>query len=61
VVRNENITLWVIWFGVKNNTLETQMRNCATPGRFFAARNQTDLQNTFRQIADQISQLRITN
>lgn len=61
VVRNENITLWVIWFGVKNNTIETQMRNCATPGRFFAARNQVDLQNTFRQIADQISQLRITN
>lgn len=59
-IRNENITLWVIWFGQNNRSIEGLMTSCATQGRFFAARNSADLQNTFRQIADQISQLRIT-
>lgn len=59
-VKNKNITLWVIWFGASNTTIEGLMQSCATPGRYFAARNSTDLQNTFRSIADQISQLRLT-
>ncbi|MEG3179940.1 TadE/TadG family type IV pilus assembly protein [Sphingomonas sp. LT1P40] len=59
-VKNKNITLWVIWFGASNSTIETMMTSCATSGRFFAARNSTDLQNTFKSIADQISQLRLT-
>jgi Flp pilus assembly protein TadG len=59
-VRNKNITLWVIWFGVSNPTIETQLTACATPGRFFSARNSVQLQQTFRSIADQISQLRLT-
>jgi hypothetical protein len=36
------------------------MSNCASSGRYFAARNAADLQNTFKQIADQISALRLT-
>ena len=59
-VKNKNITLWVIWFGAESATIEGMMQNCATPGRYFAARNSADLQNTFRSIADQISQLRLT-
>lgn len=59
-VKNKNITLWVIWFGASSTTIEGMMQSCATPGRYFAARNATDLQNTFRSIADQISQLRLT-
>lgn len=59
-VKNKNITLWVIWFGASNATIEGMMTNCATPGRFFAARNAGDLQSTFKSIADQISQLRLT-
>ena len=59
-VKNKNITLWVIWFGAESTTIEGMMQNCATPGRYFAARNSADLQNTFRSIADQISQLRLT-
>lgn len=59
-VKNKNITLWVIWFGVNQAAIETRMRNCATPGKFFAARNQADLQTTFASIANQISQLRLT-
>jgi Flp pilus assembly protein TadG len=59
-VKNKNITLWVIWFGTANSTIEDMLENCATSGRFFTARNSTDLQTTFRSIADQISQLRLT-
>ena len=59
-VKNKNITLWVIWFGAESTTIEGMMQSCATPGRYFAARNSTDLQNTFKSIADQISQLRLT-
>lgn len=59
-VKNKNITLWVIWFGASNTTIEGMLNTCATPGRFFTARNATDLQNTFKSIADQISQLRLT-
>lgn len=59
-VKNKNITLWVIWFGEKNTHIETSMKACASPDRFFSARNSADLQKTFRSIADQISQLRLT-
>jgi Flp pilus assembly protein TadG len=59
-VKNKNITLWVIWFGASNTTIEGMLTNCATSGRFFAARNSADLQNTFKSIADQISALRLT-
>ena len=59
-VKNKNITLWVIWFGASSPTIEGMMQSCATTGRYFAARNSADLQNTFKSIADQISQLRLT-
>jgi Flp pilus assembly protein TadG len=59
-VRNKNITLWVIWFGEKKAYIEGAMKACASPDRFFSARNSTELQKTFRSIADQISQLRLT-
>lgn len=59
-VRNKNITLWVVWFGESKPWLETRLQGCATPGRFFTARNGADLQTRFRTIANQISQLRLT-
>lgn len=60
-VKNKNITLWVISFGSGSNaTTETRLSNCATPGRYFTARDSAALQQTFRSIADQISQLRLT-
>lgn len=59
-VRNKNITLWVIWFGENLPTIENNLSKCATPGRFFAARKSDELQDTFRSIANQISQLRLT-
>jgi Flp pilus assembly protein TadG len=60
-VKNKNITLWVISFGSgSNSTTETRLENCATSGRYFVARDSATLQSTFRSIADQISQLRLT-
>lgn len=59
-VKNMNITLWVISFGNGSNTdTEDRLERCASPGRSFTARDSATLQNTFRSIADQISQLRL--
>ncbi len=61
VVKNQNITLWVISFGSGSNaTTENRLSQCASSGRFFTARDSVALQNTFKTIADQISQLRLT-
>lgn len=61
-IRNmPNTTLWVIWFGASNTTIENQLRGCASTDRFFSARNSSQLQSTFRDIANQISQLRLTS
>lgn len=60
-VKNKNITLWVVWFGASNAGIEGRMRTCASQGRFFTARNSAALQQTFRSIANQISQLRLTS
>lgn len=59
-VKNKNVTLWVIWFGASNTTIENMLKTCATPGRYFAARDQAGLQQTFQSIANEISQLRLT-
>jgi Flp pilus assembly protein TadG len=59
-VRNKNITLWVVYFGTTDADTVNRMTACATPGRFFNAANSTALIATFRQIAEQISQLRLT-
>lgn len=60
MVKNKNITLWVVTFGsVANNTTQ-RMTACATSGRYFNATNATTLQQTFASIANQISQLRLT-
>lgn len=59
-VRKKKITLWVIWFGASNDTIEDMLEECATDNRFFTARSATELQNTFKSIADQISALRLT-
>lgn len=60
-VKAKNITLWVISFGASvNETNQDRLEACATSGRFFTAADSTALQNTFRSIADQISQLRLT-
>ncbi|WP_262503968.1 TadE/TadG family type IV pilus assembly protein [Sphingosinithalassobacter sp. CS137] len=60
-VKNMNITLWVISFGSgSNETTEQRLENCASANRYFVARDSATLQQTFRSIADEISQLRLT-
>ena len=60
-IKNKNITLWVIAFGSLASSTETRLKNCASSGRYFKATNAAALQQTFKQIADQISMLRLTN
>ena len=59
-IKNKNITLWVITFGTLSADTVTRMTACATPGRYFNATNKATIQATFKSIADQISQLRLT-
>lgn len=59
-VKNKNITLWVISFGSVSSDTVTRLSNCATSGRYFHATNAATIQQTFRSIADEISQLRLT-
>src|SRR3546814_3142794 len=56
-----NTTLWVVWFGTKNTTIENILTDCASKDRFFSAQSSAALQQTFRNIANQISQLRLTS
>lgn len=61
-VKNKNITLWVISYGGININAATRTRleNCASPGKYFSANDAAALQTTFKSIADEISQLRLT-
>lgn len=60
-VRNKNITLWVINFGEgQSQATQDRLRQCASRGRYFSAADGSALQQTFKSIADQISQLRLT-
>ena len=60
-IKNKNITLWVISFGSGvSSTAQTALQNCASSGRFYSASNSATLINQFRQIASEISQLRLT-
>jgi Flp pilus assembly protein TadG len=60
-IKNKNITLWVVAFGDLQAATETRLSTCATPGRYFKATSAAALQQTFKQIADQISSLRLTS
>ncbi len=55
--RQENISVWVVAFGVN---LTQNLIDCATPGRAFAATNAAELDEQFRNIAQQIAALRLT-
>ena len=61
-IKNQNITLWVISFGngVSSSSI-TNLQNCATSGKFYNASNSAQLLDNFRTIANDISQLRLTN
>ncbi|QUL38673.1 Tad domain-containing protein [Erythrobacter sp. JK5] len=56
--RNKNISVWTIAFGTD---LSANLRNCATSGRAFQADDADELRQTFRDIAEQIADLRLTS
>jgi len=62
-IKNKGITLWVISYGssVDTDTIN-RLTACATSSAyFFQAADTTALITQFRNIADKISQLRLTN
>lgn len=60
-IKNRNITLWVIYYGSSDAATKTRLTNCATsPTYFFEASNTPALIAKFREIADRISNLRLT-
>lgn len=56
-VRAENVSVWVVAFNVE---LTQSLIDCATPGRVFTADNNAQLEQAFRQIAQRIAALRLT-
>lgn len=55
--RQENISVWVVAFGT---TLTQNLIDCASPGRAFSATDSAALETTFREIAQRIAALRLT-
>lgn len=60
-IKNQNITLWVVSYGALSGSTATRLQNCATSGKYFLATDSTTLLNQFRQIAAEISDLRLTS
>lgn len=60
-IKNKNITLWVIYYGAVGSDDYTRLSTCASSGRFYNATNSTQLIDKFKSIANEISQLRLTN
>ncbi|HEX7819040.1 MAG TPA: pilus assembly protein TadG-related protein [Sphingobium sp.] len=62
-IKNKGITLWVISYGTSvDTTTQNRLKACATSDTFFfSATNTTTLVSKFREIADRISSLRLTN
>ncbi|MEJ7934001.1 TadE/TadG family type IV pilus assembly protein [Sphingobium sp. AN558] len=60
-IKAKNITLWVVSFGTGvSSGAQALLQSCASPNRFYTAANSATLTSNFQQIADEISQLRLT-
>lgn len=57
-VKNKNITVWVISFGVAANPI---MQECAGADRYFVADDAEQLQTIFNDIANRMAELRVTD
>ncbi len=64
-IKNKNITLWVVSYGGVggniNATTTARLSACASDGHFLEANSVSQLANTFKGIASEISNLRLTN
>ena len=56
-VKNRNITVWVISFGVKHQQF---MQDCAGADRYFVADDAAELSEAFASIAKRMGELRVT-
>ncbi len=56
-LKNMNITIWVVAY---DQTMTTQLQNCATPGDAFYASNDSQMQAALQTIASQIAELRLS-
>lgn len=61
-----SVSIWAIGFGTSitgrsqdENTTTGNLTTCADPGRVYAANNQTQLQDAFRNIAREVADLRL--
>lgn len=65
--RNKNISVWVVAFdtfetdGDGNPVVPAHLEACATPGRAYLANDADELDDAFREIAEKIAALRLTN
>jgi len=59
-IKNKNINLWVVSYGDVGSDTNDRLEACATPGKFFQATSVTALVANFKQIAAEISALRLT-
>ncbi len=64
-IKNKNITLWVVSYGGVgsgiNATTTARLRACASAGHFLEATSVSQLAATFKGIASEISNLRLTS
>ncbi|MBX9759606.1 MAG: VWA domain-containing protein [Beijerinckiaceae bacterium] len=59
-IKNDDIEIFTIAFQVSTNTVKSLLRNCATNSdRFYDAADSTQLSSAFKEIAKQMSSLRI--
>lgn len=59
-IKNKNINLWVVSYGDVDSDTNDRLEACATPGKFFEATSVSALVANFKQIAAEISALRLT-
>lgn len=59
-MKQDGIKIYTVVFNLNNSTVANLYKTCASdPSKFFNSPTQTDLQNTFRAIANDLSRLRI--
>jgi Flp pilus assembly protein TadG len=61
-IKNENIELWVIYYGYADNATYTRLKNCATDDKHFVeAQSTSNLVKAFKEIAKSIADLQLTS
>jgi Flp pilus assembly protein TadG len=61
-IKAKNITLWVVSFGSGvSSSAQSLLQSCASPNHYYTAGDSDELIASFQQIADAISQLRLTS